>query len=132
MQGIVSTLLLIPIMIWSVFQPILLHNASMTRETIKIALYEISKEASLQGKFDEDMYVKFTESLVENHGYNPACIVISGTETLTNRGQDIEVIVTIPKPMMNVFDAMTINSCERPDSYVPYQITQTIKSEYLP
>ena len=132
MQGIVSTLLLIPIIIWSVFQPVLLHNASMTRETIKIALYEISKEASLQGGFNEEMYIKFTETLVENHGYNPSCIEISGTETLTNRGQDIEVVVTIPKPMMNVFDAMSISNCERPDSYVPYQITHTIKSEYLP
>lgn len=132
MQTLLSTVLILPLIIWATFSPMLMHNASMTKETIKIALYEISKEASLQGKFDEDLYVEFKEMLVENHGYRPECIQITGTEETVNRGQPITVTVTIPKPMMSVFDAMSISSCERPDSYTPYEITQSINSEYLP
>lgn len=132
MQTILSQILIFPLVLWATFTPMLLHNASMTKETIKIQLYEISKEASLQGKFDEELYIRFKESLVENHGYNPDCITISGTEETVNRGEEISVTVTIPKPMMNIFDSMNISSCERPESYTPYEITHSINSEYIP
>ncbi|MEK6190602.1 MAG: hypothetical protein N2A99_06400 [Carnobacterium alterfunditum] len=132
MQTILSTILIIPLIVWASFSPMLMHNASMTKETIKLALYEVSKEAALQGKFDESLYLDFKESLVENHNYNPDCIQISGTESEVTRGEAITVTVTIPKPMMSVFDAMTISSCDRPDSYTPYEITHSINSEYLP
>lgn len=132
MQTILSQILIFPLIIWATFTPMLMHNASMTKETIKLNLYEISKEASLNGKFDEDLYIKFKENLVENHGYDPACIQISGTEEVVTRGEPINVTVTIPKPLMSVFDAVKISSCERPDSYTPYEITHSINSEYLP
>lgn len=132
MQTLLSQILILPLIIWATFSPMLMHNASMTKETIKLNLYEISKEASLNGKFDEDLYIKFKETLSENHGYNPECIQISGTEEAVTRGEPINVTVTIPKPIMNVFDAVSISSCDRPDSYTPYEITHSINSEYLP
>lgn len=132
MQTILSQLLILPLVIWSIFSPILMHNASMTKESIKIGLYEVSKQAALQGKFDEELYIDFKESLVENHGYNPACIKISGTEDEVTRGEPINVTVTIPKPITNPFELFSMSSCERPDSYTPYEITSSINSEYLP
>lgn len=104
----------------------------MTKETIKISLYEIQKEAALQGHYTEDLYAEFKSMLVQNHGYNAACIDIQGTESPVERGADIEVTVTIPKPMMSIWEAFSIASCERPDSYTPYFVTQVIKSEYIP
>lgn len=132
MAQIVAFILLIPLLMWSVFQPVLYHNASLTKETIKVATYEVSKEASLRGRFDEELYAEFKEMMVTNHGYNPACIDITGTESYTNRGEDIWVEVTIPKPMLSIWDAVTISSCERPGSYTPYTVRQVIKSEYIP
>ena len=132
MQHVLSFVLVLIPVVWSVFQPILFHNASQTRETISMAIYEVSKDAAIEGRFTEEMYAEFKDMLVENHGYNPACIQISGTEELVNRGGDLTVTVSIPKPMTNVFEAVSIRSCERPDSYVPYTIEKVIKSEYLP
>lgn len=132
MSNILGTVLTLGILFFSVFQPVLYHNASLTKESIKIALYEIQKEAALEGHYNENSYAKFKEMLVKNHGYNPDCIKISGTEEIIERGGDIEVTVTMPKPMMNVWEAFDLARCDRPDSYKPYRVTQTIKSEYIP
>lgn len=132
MGQLIATIILIPIMLWSVFQPMLYHNASMTQETLKISLYEIQKKASIQGKYDEALYSEFKTLLADNHGYDPACIVVEGTEVLTERGGSIDVTVSIPKPVMSFFDIVDMSSCDRPDSYTPFVVTQTIKSEYIP
>lgn len=132
MQTILSQLLILPLVVWAMFSPILMHNASMTKESIKINLYEVSKQASLQGKFDNELYADFKENLVKNHGYNPNCIKIKGTESEVTRGEEIKVTVTIPKPITNPFELFSMSSCERPDSYTPFEITTSISSEYLP
>lgn len=132
MGQVLATVLLIPLILWSTFQPLLYQNASLTQQTIKVALYEVNKQASIKGQYDEDLYAEFKDNLVKNHGYNPECINIEGTEELTHRGDDIEVKVTIPKPIMSFWDAVNMGNCERPDSYTPYVVHQTIKSEYVP
>lgn len=128
----VATILLIPLVLWSVLQPMINHNSALTKQTIKTALYEISKDAAIRGKFDDELYAEFKEMLRKNHGYNPDCIKIEGTETLTNRGEDITVTVTVPKPVQNFTDIVSVASCKRPDSYEPYVVTNTIQSEYIP
>lgn len=132
MGQLIATVLLIPIMLWSIFQPMLYHNAAMTQESIKISLYEIQKKASLQGQYTEELYSQFKQSLMENHGYDSDCITITGTESLVERGGDIEVTVSVPKPIMSLYDIVTVASCDRPDSYTPFEYTQVIKSEYIP
>lgn len=132
MAQLVATVLTLPLILWTVFQPIMYHNASMTQETVKFAIYEISKEAAMQGQFNADLYAEFKDLLVQNHGYNPDCIQITGTETLTNRGGELAVEVTVPKPVLSPWDAVSVSSCSRPDSYTPYTIKQVIKSEYIP
>lgn len=132
MGHIMATVLTLGLLLFSVFQPYLYHNASLTKETIKISLYEIQKEAALQGHYSEDLYAEFKRMLVENHGYNPSCIEISGTESPVERGADIEVTVKMPKPMMSIWEAFSIASCERPESYTPFYVTNVIKSEYVP
>ena len=132
MAQILATVLLVPLMIWSIFQPLLYQNAAMTQESIKIALYEIQKQASLQGQYTDELYGKFKQSLSENHGYNPDCIKIVGTESIVERGGDIEVTVTVPKPILSFYDVVSVSSCDRPDSYTPFEYTQTIQSEFIP
>lgn len=132
MSHILGTVLTIGLLLFSVFQPVLYHNAATIQESIKISLYEVQKEAAINGQFDEELYGKFKDILVENHGYNPACIQIEGTDQPVTRGGDITVSVTIPRPMMNIWEAFDFASCDRPESYVPYTVTQVIKSEYIP
>lgn len=132
MAQLVATVLSIPLILWTIFQPMMYHNASMTQETLKVALYEVSKDAAMQGQFNAELYAEYKDMLVENHGYNPDCVEITGTETLTNRGGELIVEVTVPKPVLSVWDAVTISSCDRPDSYTPYTLKQVIKSEYIP
>lgn len=132
MPQILALVILMPLILWSTFQPMLFHNASLTKQTIKIALYEVNKKAAIQGKYDEDLYAEFKDTLAKNHGYNPNCIQIKGTEELTPRGEELKVTVTIPKPLMSFWDMFSIESCERPESYTPYFITHSIQSEYVP
>lgn len=123
---------MIPLILWSIFQPALNANAMFIQETMKTNLYEIQKKAAIQGKYTEDLYAEFKKGLAEQHGYNTECIQVVGTETNVERGGTLEVEVIIPKPPMNVFDVIDMGSCSRPDSYTPYKITETILSEYIP
>lgn len=132
MEQAIATILSLYIMLWASFQPILNSNTAMTQESIKIALYEVQKEASLEGRFTESMYNKFKSELSENHGYDPDCITIKGTENRVERGQDIQVQVSVPKPMQSFTDVFDFASCDRPDSYDPYSVSQSIRSEYIP
>lgn len=132
MQTILSQILIIPFVLWATFTPLLHHNASMTKESISIQLYEISKEAAVKGRFDEELYIRFKEQLFEKHGYRPECIQISGDEELVRKGEPINVTVTIPKPIMSIFDAVKMSSCDRPESYTPYNMPLSINSEYIP
>lgn len=132
MANVLGTVLTLGLLLFSVFQPFLYHNAATTRETIKISLYEVQKEAALKGQFDEALYGEFKDLLVDNHGYNPDCIQISGTETLVERGGELEVTVSVPKPLMSIWEMFDAASCDRPDSYTPYTVKQVIKSEYIP
>lgn len=132
MAHVLGTVMTIGLLLFSVFQPILYHNAATTRETIKISLYEVQKEAALIGHYNDELYGEFKQLLVDNHGYNPDCVQITGTEQMVERGGELEVSVTVPKPLMNIWEMFDMASCDRPDSYTPYTVKQVIKSEYIP
>ncbi|MBU8732494.1 hypothetical protein KM915_20820 [Cytobacillus oceanisediminis] len=126
MSNILSFILLLPFIIWSTFQPILFINASMVQETLQLATYEGQKEASLKGKYDEEIYKKIRDYLVEVHHYDPDKIQISGTETETPRGGKIFIEITVPKPMLSVIDVFSIDNTQ------PYKVKKYIVSEYIP
>lgn len=126
MNNIVAFILLLPLIIWSTFQPVLFINASMVQETINTAIYEGQKEASIQGKYDAEIYKKIRDKLVNVHHYDPTKITISGTETLTPRGEQMTIEITVPKPMLSVIDAFKFNTTE------DFKVKKTIMSEYIP
>lgn len=132
MAQIIGFILMVPILVWSILQPVLYTNSTFIQQTIKVNMYEIQKEASIEGHYTEEMYAQFKKALQENHGYNPECIQIKGTENVVERGNDIDLVVTIPKPPMSVWDVVDMGSCARPGSYEPYEIEMTIESEYIP
>lgn len=125
MGNILSFVLLLPFIIWSTFQPTLFVHASMIQETINTAIYEGQKEASLQGKYDEEIYKKIRDKLVNVHHYDPTKIEIKGTETVTPRGEQMVIEITVPKPMMNVMDIFKVDETE------PYKVKKYIMSEYI-
>lgn len=125
MGNILSFILLLPFIIWSTFQPTLFTHASMVEETINTAIYEGQKEASLQGKYDEDIYKEIRDKLVKVHHYDPSKIEIHGTETQTLRGEKMYIEVTVPKPIINVIDIFKVDDSE------PFKIKKYIMSEYI-
>lgn len=126
MGNILSFILLLPFILWSCFQPVLYLNASMIQETVNLAVYEGQKEASLQGKYDEQIYKKIRDYLVDNHHYKPEKINISGTETLTPRGERMTIQIEVPKPMMSVMEIFKV------DNSKPFVVKKSIVSEYTP
>lgn len=126
MSNIVSFVLLLPFIIWSCFQPVLFTNASMIQETLNLAVYEGQKEASLQGKYDEQIYKKIRDYLVENHHYKADKIKITGTETVTPRGERMNIQIEVPKPMMSVMEIFKV------DNSKPFVVKKSIVSEFTP
>jgi hypothetical protein len=126
MSNIMSFVLLLPFIIWSCFQPVLFTNASMIQETLNLAVYEGQKEASLQGKYDEQIYKKIRDYLVENHHYQADKIKITGTETVTPRGERMNIQIEVPKPMMSVMEIFKV------DNSKPFVVKKSIVSEFTP
>jgi hypothetical protein len=126
MSNFLSFILLLPFMIWSCFQPVLFTNATMIEETLNIAVYEGQKEASLQGKYDEEIYKKIRDYLVDNHHYQAEKIKITGTETITPRGERMTIQIEVPKPMLSVIDIFKV------DNSKPFKVKKSIVSEYTP
>jgi len=126
LSNILSFILLVPVILWSTFQPMLFINATMVEQTLRLALYEGQKEASLQGRYDQAIYDKIRDYLVEIHHYEPEEIEIKGTETITPRGERMYIEITVPKPVMSVGDIFRIDDSE------PFTIRKYIMSEYIP
>lgn len=126
MNQIMTYILLLPLIVWMVFQPVLFINATQIEETISLAVYEGQKEASLNGKYDQQTYKKIRDYLVDVHHYDPDKIQIKGTEELTERGEPLYIEVTVPKPMLSVVEAFSVEDNE------PYVIKKMVMSEYVP
>lgn len=126
MNQLMTYVLLLPLIVWMVFQPVLFINASQIEETISLAVFEGQKEASLKGKYDEATYKKIRDYLVDVHHYDPEKIQIKGTETLTERGEPIYIEITVPKPMMSAIEVFSVEDPE------PYVVKKMVMSEYVP
>lgn len=125
MNNLLSTILLLPIIIWSVFQPALYANAMLIEQAISSTIYETSKEASLQGRYDNKIYDEMKDRLVEVHNFDPDKVEIKGTETLTPRGERMYIEVIIPKPKTTVLEVFGFGKSE------PYHYKKYIMSEYV-
>ena len=126
MEQIITYVLLIPLILWGVFQPPLYNNAILIEENLRLAIYEGQKEASLKGRYDEEIYSKMKDYLVEVHHYQPELIEITGTETLTPRGEELTIKIIVPKPVMTVMDIFNFD-----DESEPFTVEKRILSEYI-
>lgn len=124
MDKFIAFLLLLPLMIVLTFQGPLISNASVTEESIRIALYEGQKKAAEQGHYDEEIYNMIKESLVDNHHYKEEAIKVTGTETVTTRGEYMDVEIEVPKPKTSVLEIFKFGNDE------PFRIKTSIMSEY--
>lgn len=125
MDKILSFLFLTPLIVWSIFQPVLYINAAQVEQSLNSAIFEGTKKAALNGRYDESIYKEMRDYLVDVHNYKAEVIDIKGTESLTKRGDDLTVQVTVPKPVLSVMDIFNVNNHD------PYVIKKTIRSEYI-
>lgn len=126
MNQLLAMILLIPFILWSSLQGILYTNYGMVEETLNLAVYEGQKEASLNGRYTEEIYSDIRSYLVDSHNYDPSKIEIEGTESRTPRGEFIYIEITIPRPMTSLLGIFT----PRNDSEMT--IRKEIMSEYIP
>lgn len=98
----------------------------MVEEALNLAVYEGQKEASLQGRYTDEIYEKIESYLVETHNYDPEKINIKGTEELTPRGEFMYIEITIPRPITSVFGIFT------PKRDTDMGVRKEIMSEYIP
>jgi hypothetical protein len=117
--------LLLPFILWGVFQGTLFFNANMVEEVINIAIYEGSKKAAIQGRYTQDIYNEMIEYLESNHRFDPSKLEIIGTEEITTRGEYISIKVTVTKPRLHV---ISLFNTENPDNF--YVFEKFIMSEY--
>jgi hypothetical protein len=96
----------------------------LVEQALSNAIYETQKEASLQGRYDEALYTKIKDYLIEIHHFDPEQIQITGTETLTMRGERMYIEIIIPKPNTTVIQAFDFGGSEN------FHYKKYIMSEY--
>lgn len=117
--------LLLPFILWGVFQGTLYFNANMVEEVINIAIYEGSKKAAIQGRYTQDIYNEMIEYLEKNHRFDPSKLEIVGTEEFRKRGEYLSIRVKVPKPRLHVISLFKAND---PNNFYIYE--KFIMSEY--
>lgn len=119
--------MVLPFMLIFIFQGVLFYKDSLVRKAVDITIYEISKEAAIRGHFNESIYDKARDMLINAVNFNPSDIVISGTETITTRGNYLEVTVRVPRGRVYVFPGLIGGGSA---TYI--ERTKRILSEYIP
>lgn len=120
--------MVLPFMLIFMFQGVLFYKDSLVRKAVDIAIYEASKEASVKGRFTEEIYDEVREMLVNAVHFNESDIEIQGTEHITTRGNYIEVTISVPRGRIYVFPGLIGNS-ETGNRIVR---VKRIMSEYIP
>lgn len=128
MKNAVTMWMVLPFMLIFMFQGMLFFKDSLLKKAADIALYEAGKEASIEGRFTQEIYDEAKQMLVRSLNFNEADIAISGTETVISRKNYIEATLTIPRGRVYVIPGII------DDGFTQTTITRTtrIMSEYIP
>ncbi|HET7628050.1 MAG TPA: hypothetical protein VFK44_06625 [Bacillales bacterium] len=102
--------LLIPFILWGMFQGLLYFHANQVHLALNLATYEGAKEAALQGKYTDDIYGAMKQYLVDQFHYDPEKIEIEGTRTVQPRGEYLTVKITVPRPRIAVLPMFEFGS----------------------
>lgn len=127
MKPVLFEWMLIPFILWGMFQGLLYFHANQVQMSLNLAAYEGSKEAAVQGRYDDKIYQNMKNYLVKVFHYNPSAIHIQGTETLTKRGDYLTVSISVPKPRMYVLPMFSSH-----EATPNFTEQKTVMSEYIP
>lgn len=94
--------LLLPFVLWGVFQGVLYFHANQVEQAIHMAIFEGAKKAAVQGRYTQDIYQEMNGFLVQTYHFDPSKVEIHGTESIKVRGEYLEVEVVVPKPRLHV------------------------------
>lgn len=89
------------------FAPILAYLDSLHREAVEVVLTEGAKKASIEGSFTPVIIQEMKDTLVEHYNFDSDKIVISATETLTQRNEYLEASIEVPRTfifIVNIFN----------------------------
>lgn len=93
--------MLLPFMLWVIFQGVLYYQATLIETAIHQVIYEGAKKAAIEGRFTVEIYDQMREQLQEKYKLNAEQIAITGTEQLTYRGEYMRVEITAPAPSLS-------------------------------
>lgn len=128
MKQAAFTWMILPFMLVFIFQGVLFYKDSLVRKTVDVAIYEASKEASVIGHFNEDIYDKTRQMLVNAVHFNEDDIEMQGTEHLITRGNYLDVTISVPRGRIYVLPGL-IDDGSTADKIIR---TKRIMSEYIP
>lgn len=104
--------MLLPFVLWGVFQGALYFHANQVEQVIHIAIFEGSKKAATQGYYSQDIYQEMRNFLEQGYSFDPNKVEIIGTENLRVRGEYLEVEVLVLKPRLHVIPLFKRNTEE--------------------
>lgn len=127
MKGVLALTMLSTILVYCIFQPVLLYKYSLVEETLSITVNEALKQAAVKGRVDDEIQDYIKSTIKNVYRVSDSEISIVGTDYYVLRGNYIALSVSIPQPNKTVIEMFrflnepTIMNASKP-----------IMSEYVP
>jgi hypothetical protein len=86
------------------FTPMLVYVDSLHREVVDTVLHQGLKEASIKGYFTTDIINDIKDTLVNDYNFQASTIEITATQTVKQRGDYIEISLSVPRGPIFLLD----------------------------
>lgn len=124
MKTVIAFIILSPFLLYFINQPSVDRTLQYRDQVLQKKAFEAAHLASLEGRLTPEIEKKIKDDL-EALYFNPNKITLTGPDTITSRGELIEITLRYPQGPTEIFNLF--GSDPQRDYYYPV----TIMSEYI-
>jgi len=124
MSTVLSKWMTLYLAITIMFTPMFVYLDSLHKNVVDTVIHQGLKEASIEGYFTDEIITDMKDTLVTDYNFQESTIEITATQTLKQRGDYIEISLSVPRGPIFILDIFNQG---------PEKITRTSKimSEYI-
>lgn len=96
MKQLISFIMVLPFLIYFMYQPIFNHIAHLEHMYLEMVIDQGIEKAAVEGRFTQEIITAMKDDIKDNLNFNDEQISFEGTQSLTPRGQYIWGKISVP------------------------------------
>lgn len=110
MKQLISFLMVLPFLVYFVYQPIFNHIAHLEHMYLEIIIDQGIEKAAVEGRFTPEIITEMKQDIMDNLHFSDDEILFEGTQSLTPRGQYIKGKVSVPEQQLSFLPGLFGNN----------------------